>query len=243
MPATPQPPKPPVAPIVQLVRLMAQHDIASVVAMVQGDPSLLQEPVPATDHHVPGDTLMHIAAFYAQTPLIDLFRSCGLDVDVRNPLDGFTPLMRAAKRGYSSTITDLLDRGAELEARNSAGGTALHVSASAQRGDATRTLLEAGADPNAIDDRGLTPLVASMCHLNRTNPSTAETLTGDPRTSAGGADAKGNDAVALALLQEQKSNSPEIRQRFNKIAAWARDMKSLENGTKKLMRPLAFKKA
>uniref|UniRef100_A0A8C9RSL8 Notch C-terminal domain-containing protein n=1 Tax=Scleropages formosus TaxID=113540 RepID=A0A8C9RSL8_SCLFO len=104
-----------------------------------------------------------------------------LDVNVRGP-DGLTPLMLASLRQGASPdcdsslgaeleegggaqepgpdiISDLVALGAMLQARTEATGeTALHLAARFSRADATKRLLDAGADANARDHAGRTPL-------------------------------------------------------------------------------------
>lgn len=55
-------------------------------------------------------------------------------------------------------IETLLDAGADIAARDSAGGTALHAAALRGHVDAARVLLEAGSDCNAFDQGTNTPL-------------------------------------------------------------------------------------
>lgn len=52
----------------------------------------------------------------------------------------------------------LIERGADVHARNDKGWQALHVAAAQWRPELTVTLLRAGADPNATDDEGRTPI-------------------------------------------------------------------------------------
>lgn len=89
--------------------------------------------------------------------------------------DGFTPLMLASFCGgalepmpteedeaedtSASIISDLICQGAQLGARTDrTGETALHLAARYARADAAKRLLDAGADTNAQDHSGRTPL-------------------------------------------------------------------------------------
>lgn len=91
------------------------------------------------------------------------------------PTDGFTPLMLASFCGGAldpapteedetedmpvSIISDLICQGAQLGARTDrTGETALHLAARYARADAAKRLLDAGADTNAQDHSGRTPL-------------------------------------------------------------------------------------
>jgi len=80
--------------------------------------------------------------------------------------DGFTPLHYAAYFDGPEAAWLLIDRGADIEApaRNeefAQEARPLHSAVAASRGDVAAVLLEAGADPNARQAGGFTPLMAA----------------------------------------------------------------------------------
>jgi hypothetical protein len=82
-------------------------------------------------------------------------------------------LHRAAAAGDVAAIEGLLAQATDVNARDSAGRTALLVAVLEGRGQAIATLLAHGADPNAADTAGVTPLAAALA---RGDAATVETL-------------------------------------------------------------------
>jgi ankyrin repeat protein len=67
-----------------------------------------------------------------------------------------SPLHAAVMRQHLEMVAFLLSKGADPNARTSAGGTALHLASDSVQ--LTELLLRQGADPNAVDKAGQTPL-------------------------------------------------------------------------------------
>jgi len=65
-------------------------------------------------------------------------------------------LLKAAGDGQKEMVKALLEAGAEVNARDNDGWTALHVAAGRGRTEVVKALLEAGADVNATDGGGWT---------------------------------------------------------------------------------------
>jgi uncharacterized protein len=66
------------------------------------------------------------------------------------------PLVRAAQAGYSNLVRLLLANGAEVNARDAGGGTALIWACNDGHIDCARLLLAAGADPSLRNNSGYT---------------------------------------------------------------------------------------
>jgi ankyrin repeat protein len=77
--------------------------------------------------------------------------------------EGFTPLHLAAFFGGGPAVRLLLGAGMDADAdqENPARVRPLHSAVAARDHDAARALLEAGADPNCVQQGGFTPLLAA----------------------------------------------------------------------------------
>lgn len=67
-------------------------------------------------------------------------------------------LPRTSEKGSLEVVKTLLDAGANVDARDSAGGIALHAATLRRHVNVVRVLLEAGSDCNAVDQGDNTPL-------------------------------------------------------------------------------------
>lgn len=80
--------------------------------------------------------------------------------------DGFFPLALAAYFGHPGAVRLLLERGADVNqvATNPMQIQALHAAVAGRNADAVDALLAAGADPDAVQRDGYTPLMAARQH-------------------------------------------------------------------------------
>lgn len=77
----------------------------------------------------------------------------GADVNARDTEHNETPLILAAKHAYAPMIRQLLNAGADVEARDDEGRTALFFAPVSS--EVFQTLLEAGANIHTRDERGI----------------------------------------------------------------------------------------
>lgn len=126
-------------------------DAERVAALLRDDPT------GTTAWSADGFTALHYAAFFGHAGAAARLLAAGADADAtaRNPMK-VRPIHSAAAARAADVISLLLDRGAQVDAAQQAGWTALH--AAAHHGDAAtaRLLLARGADPRRANDEGLT---------------------------------------------------------------------------------------
>jgi ankyrin repeat protein len=78
------------------------------------------------------------------------------------PRGGWTPLMYAARQDARGSLGALVKAGASLNAVDPDGTTALTLALINAHYEAAALLLDAGADPNVADARGMAPLYAAV---------------------------------------------------------------------------------
>jgi len=142
-----------------LLALMIRHASADfndyVRARLAADPALTQE-------RFAGRTLLHDAAAAGNLAIVELLLSLGTDP---NTLDAgrHTPLYSVANecgaKGAGAVVTALVRAGAEVDAHDGVKNcTALHMAARRDHKEIAQALLECGADIEARDSLGETPL-------------------------------------------------------------------------------------
>lgn len=110
-----------------------------------------------------GSTALHYACCLAAADeLVELLLKAGADIDARDS-HGQTPLFRAVESKAEKTVPLLLKTGANVQARDLDGERALHIATSEAESDRWRSvamphiLLDAGADADATNEKGLKP--------------------------------------------------------------------------------------
>ena len=117
---------------------------SDVIAEIEGDEAFLEA------HSADGWTLLHLAAFFGHPELAKALLNHGADINSRstNSMKN-TPLHAAVAGRKANVVQVLLDRGAEVNALQEGGWTALH--GAAQSGDRVMVemLLAHGANASA----------------------------------------------------------------------------------------------
>lgn len=162
----------------KLVDAIRAGDKAALQALLRSEPGLLYSTASN------GSTPLSLTAYCGHPELAEIFLQHGAKPDVFEAsalgdlatvgtllaadrslvnafaADGFYPLGLAAFFGHQEIVEFLLKNGADVRlcARNAQKVTALHAAVARRDLKIAKLLLEAGADPNARQERGFAPL-------------------------------------------------------------------------------------
>ena len=119
--------------------------------------------------------VLQLAIDKGDAELVIALIDSGMDIEVatKDHLWGWTPLQWAAMSNQTKVAVALVNKGADIMARDKNGMTALHHAALTGSVQTTYALIEMGADTKAKCNRGYTPLQEAM---NYNKPRTADIL-------------------------------------------------------------------
>ena len=159
--------------------------------VVHGSQGRRNSPDYVLEHDVVGATPFWLAAHFAEPAIMRTLADHGAEPQVVVG-DGTTPLMAAVaarrrtepglaanpaedERLVMEAARTALDAGIDVNAVDSAGNTAVHIAASRRLDTVVQLLADSGADLDALNDQGETPLVRARGRGNDDN-STVELL-------------------------------------------------------------------
>ncbi|MGH9255532.1 MAG: ankyrin repeat domain-containing protein [Vicinamibacterales bacterium] len=137
-----------VAPLMECART---GTVAGVTALLARGASV------RAAHVTSGQTALMWAAAGRHPDVVRLLIAQGADARARST-GGFTPLMFAARSGDEDSVRMLLGAGAAVDDATPEHGSALVVASAGGHERLAMFLLERGANPNAADRNGITPL-------------------------------------------------------------------------------------
>jgi uncharacterized protein len=134
----------------------AAGQIDSVRSSLRNDPSLIRS------YSHDGFTLLHLAAFFGQRELAELFLANGADINAVSKNQTFarnvTPLHSALASRRAAVAILLIEKGADVKVRDAEGNTPLHSAAFHGDVPLVQLLLAKGAEINSPNSAGSTPL-------------------------------------------------------------------------------------
>lgn len=142
-------------PVVRgLEAAISARDTGRVLAILQASPG-------ADLTGSPGSRLLRLS-FSSGQPEVGAMLLCAGAPVAAVPASELNRALAFSSRRGCPVVGDLIRAGANVVAGTQNGLTALHEAVMANQVDAALTLLEAKADPNAVDDLGVTPLWAAV---------------------------------------------------------------------------------
>ena len=134
---------------------------------MQGDPAtvrqlLTQKPDVNSRTAANGFTALHLCVSgsdsVARAEIIAMLHEAGANLELKTTDKGLTPLQLAAMRDKPICVKALIQCGANVNATEGVGATAMHAAAYFGHAEVARALLDAGANLQLADKLGNTPV-------------------------------------------------------------------------------------
>lgn len=109
-----------------------------------------------------GETALHYAAKGGRCKAVKSLLDRGADINAASKVTKKTPLHLAIEYDHEALAIDLLEKGADSNARNTAGETSLHLAAGKNLPLVVKALIRHGAMVDAVDCKGWTPLFRAV---------------------------------------------------------------------------------
>jgi hypothetical protein len=167
-----------------LVDAIVEADVTSVAQYLERNPDAVQsrfsearlfEEVPHWIYE--GDTALHLAAAMHDTAIVNVLLARGADPNAAHnhrlgrPLhyaaDGYPDSDSWLPEAQTTTLRALLDAGAEIDARDKNGASALHRAVRTRCAAAVKLLLDAGSDPQMPNKSGSSPFHLAVQNTGR----------------------------------------------------------------------------
>lgn len=180
----------------RFIGAVSKGDVTTVAAMLDKKSS-----VTSTDWH--GYPAMFVAIRNKKAAVVKLLLERGADKNGKDSFNELTPLMYAAAKGDTQTITVLLDSGASLTVRNRYGTDVLYMAILNNKFDAAKLLITKGANPNQTLGKQKRTMLMQAAFSGRTDA--VRFLLGN------GADATIRDGRKMSALEHAtRQDDPKI---------------------------------
>lgn len=110
---------------------------------------------------VSGDSPLHTAVMHNRVAVVRLMLNARAPMEQRDAIHGQTALSWACRVCPAPMVRELVEAGANVESRSSAGLTPLHLACRFNNAEGVEVLLNAGADPGAVDKVAADAVAAS----------------------------------------------------------------------------------
>ncbi|MFP4498421.1 MAG: ankyrin repeat domain-containing protein [Vulcanimicrobiota bacterium] len=132
------------------------------LAVLKGNTSavkrMAEAGVSANEPSASGEYPLMTAIKNKNEEIINLLLEYGVEIDVKNPETGATPLHNSIAFNLKRTVIKLLEKNPDINTRDNKGRTPLHWASYAGLTEIMELLISKGADLEATEESGKTPL-------------------------------------------------------------------------------------